>query len=91
MRFPVTQDAIDCGLPRDCSRCPVARGLYRMIRTPVSVGTTIRCAGIEYSIMPDLGDWIDRFDRGLPVAPITVELTAELDGRTARIVEEATP
>jgi len=77
----VLQDDIDQGYPCDTQKCPVARAVRRdladlFLYGVVSVtGGTIYFGVGRYLLTPaPVADFVDRFDRGLPVEAFKFEV-----------------
>lgn len=78
----VTQRHIDNGVPKSCTKCPVALGL-RDTRINAFVHSNYAHWGDEDRYFGDaLVDWIARFDANEPVEPIIIRD----DGTTLEIV-----
>lgn len=80
MTGELTRADIDASIPEDCSTCPIARALSRIVGLEVAVsdnyaeiyrrGEVVLLVGLSQEIM----DWTLNFDEGQPVQPIQLIL-----------------
>lgn len=78
MRLIVTTEDIAQGVPHSAGRCPIARALKRRGLLAVSVGRKGAYLGYPYyagaMLSPRATAFIERFDQGEPVDPLTFVL-----------------
>lgn len=72
----VTQEDIDNGIKGSECDCPVALAIKRKFSVDRGIvdGIDIEINGVTYYTPERVYYWIERFDAGLPVQPITFEL-----------------
>lgn len=74
----VTPEDIENGIRGDCSECPIARSLMRIVNQPVSVGPdwiSIGLKGLYGRATPwRATEFIRAFDHNMPVTPFSFDL-----------------
>ena len=75
MKINVTLKHISEGKPNCAPWCPIALAIQEATGLPGSVGCTIYFVDNRaYMSSPEMKQFVDRFDRGLPVEPFTFEV-----------------
>lgn len=76
MNLTITEDDISTGISGDNRECAVARALYRVTGGYVSVGlwnamSLSQGRKTKWELREEVKEYIDHFDAGIPVYPIT--------------------
>lgn len=82
MKISVTEECITCGLREDCTACPVALAIARVILPGATVSVfldTIEFHRVEYPSVelptpPEVHSFVATFDAGEPVVPFDFEI-----------------
>lgn len=80
MIIEVTQSDIDGGTPRDSGKCPITLAAQRVFPNKVTTGVvfiferTGPCGYVTYRLPKEATDFVGKFDKGLPVEPLTFEI-----------------
>jgi len=78
MRIKVTKADIKRGIKRSCSACPVTLAVKRYVKNKFFVSSSpysISLGSVHYEIPRVARDFINAFDRGMLVEPMTFELS----------------
>ncbi|KKN40303.1 hypothetical protein LCGC14_0734600 [marine sediment metagenome] len=88
MSISITQKLIDEGVRKDCNACPTAKAIEDATGLPArvtsatihwgDVGGCFEGSAYKYRMdtPPAVREFLDRYDEGLPVEPISFELKA---------------
>lgn len=78
LKIDVTQNDINCGKRRRCTKCPVALAVRRVLGEPVKVQSfSIHYKSRRIAMSRKVEDFVRRFDERQPVRPFSFVFDTE--------------
>ena len=76
MTITITQKHIDAGVRGSWCKCPIALAIKEKGKWYHAGKRWLLVNDVDYATPPVVHKWMDRFDEGLPVEPMSFELEA---------------